>query len=144
HLGFSMYTGRFTRFDARLQFDPGNVAASKVEVTIDPRSIDADGAPEGVMDSLRGSQWLDANQFPNMSFRSTHVEVLSPGKMRVHGELSVRGVTRPVTLDATYNGGYAGHPMDPNARIGFSARGTLQRSQFGISYGLPAPGSKFG
>jgi polyisoprenoid-binding protein YceI len=53
-------------------------------------------------------------------------------------------VTRPVALDATYNGGYAGHPMDPHARIGFSARGALRRSEFGIAAGIPAPGSLMG
>jgi polyisoprenoid-binding protein YceI len=53
-------------------------------------------------------------------------------------------VTRPVSLDAKFNGGYAGHPMDPHARIGFSARGSLKRSEFGIAFGVPAPGSQFG
>ena len=50
------------------------------------------------------------------------------------GDFTLHGVTRPVTLDATFNGGYAGHPMDPHARIGFSARGTFKRSDFGIAY----------
>jgi len=56
----------------------------------------------------------------------------------------MRGVTKPLVLDATYNGGYAGHPMDPHARIGFTARGSLLRSEFGVSYGIPAPGSTMG
>ena len=47
-------------------------------------------------------------------------------------------------LDASYNGGYAGHPMDPNARIGFSARGKFQRSDFGVSIGIPEPGTNMG
>ena len=55
-----------------------------------------------------------------------------------------RGVTRPVPLEATYNGGYAGHAMDPHARIGFSAHGTLKRSDFGMTYGIPAPGTTMG
>ena len=58
--------------------------------------------------------------------------------VRIEGELTLRGVTRPVSLDARYNGGYAGHPMDPNARIGFSATGRLKRSEFGMKYGIPA------
>ena len=63
---------------------------------------------------------------------------------RIEGDLTLRGVTRPVTLEARYNGGYAGHPMDPQARIGFSATGQLRRSEFGISYGIPAPGTTMG
>jgi polyisoprenoid-binding protein YceI len=49
-----------------------------------------------------------------------------------------------VVLEATFNGGYAGHPMDPHARIGFSAHGTFKRSEFGIGYGVPAPGTTMG
>ena len=49
-----------------------------------------------------------------------------------------------MVLEATFNGGYAGHPLDPHARIGFSAHGTLLRSEFGISYGIPAPGTTMG
>jgi polyisoprenoid-binding protein YceI len=57
----------------------------------------------------------------------------------------LHGVTRPVTLTVTFNGGYAGHPLDPSgARIGFSARGSLMRSAFGIAEGIPPLGSDFG
>ena len=64
--------------------------------------------------------------------------------LRVRGDLTLQGVTRPIVLEATFNGGYAGHPMDPNARIGFSAQGTLKRSEFGIAQGIPAPGTTMG
>jgi polyisoprenoid-binding protein YceI len=56
----------------------------------------------------------------------------------------MHGVTRPIVLDATYNGGYVGHPMDPHARVGFSAHGVLRRSEFGLSAGIPAPGVSMG
>lgn len=91
HMGFSMYTARFTDFNAQLQ----------------------------------GEAWLNTAEYPQMIYRST-------------------GVTRPVTLDATFNGGYPGMTMDPNARIGFSARGTLERSEFAMTYGIPEPGSRMG
>ena len=64
--------------------------------------------------------------------------------LRVRGDLTLHGVTRPIVLEATFNGGYAGHPMDPNARIGFSAQGTLKRSEFGRAQGIPAPGTTMG
>ena len=144
HLGFSIYTGRFTRVDAELQFDPANIAASRVNVHIDPRSIEADNAPSGFLQDLAGSEWLDAERFPDLTFRSQSVEVIGANRFRIHGQLTLHGVTRPIVLDAKYNGGYAAHPYEPQARVGFSAQGTFRRSDFGVSYGLPAPGSSFG
>lgn len=144
HLGFSNYTGRFSRFDAKLQFDPVNLAASSVEVIIDPRSLALENPPAGFIDELLGAQWLDAAQFPQMTFRSTKVEVTAPNNLRITGDFTLHGVTKPVTLDAIFNGGYAGHPMDPNARIGFSAQGTFKRSEFGVAFGIPQPGSTMG
>ncbi len=144
HLGFSTYTGRFTRLDASLQFDPANLASSRVNVTIDPRSIEGDNAPSGFLQTLAGKDWLDADRFPEMTFRTKSVEVTGNGTFRVNGELTLHGVTKPLVLEAHYNGGYAGHPYDPHARVGFSAHGSFKRSDFGVSYGVPAPGSSFG
>lgn len=144
HLGFSNYTGRFTDFDAQLQLDPANPAAASLNVTIDPRSLDADGAPTGFLGELTGAQWLNAGQYPEMTYRSTSVELTGANTARITGDFTMHGVTKPVVLEATFNGGYQGHPMDPNARIGFSARGTLNRSEFGIANGVPEPGSTMG
>jgi polyisoprenoid-binding protein YceI len=145
HLGFSAFTGRFTRYDARLEFDPDRISASTVAVTIDPRSIATDNAPDGFLDTLAtGKDWLDATQFPEMKFVSRSVEVVSSTDLRVHGDLTLRGVTRPIVLAARFNGGYAGHPFDPAARIGFSAQGSFKRSDFGIAAGIPEPGATFG
>ena len=147
HLGFSNYTARFKRFDAQLQFDPADLESSKVTVTVDARSIETDYPDPATLDfnaQLQSEQWLNTAQFPEMTFRSTKVERTGPDAMRIHGELDLRGVTRPMILDATFNGGYAGHPMDPHARIGFSAHGSLKRSEFGISFGVPSAESPLG
>lgn len=144
HLGFSNYTARFKRFDAELQFDPAAIAASSVVVTIDSHSLDLDSPPEGFTDTLLGEQWLAAAQFPEMTFRSTKVEPTGTNTFQIVGEFTLHGITEPVVLEATYNGGYAGHPMDPHARIGFSAHGSLLRSEFGIAFGIPAPGTTMG
>ena len=147
HLGFSRYTARFTRFDAELQLDPADPAAATVTATIDPSSIETDNRdPTYDFDAqLRGEPWLETARFPQMTFRSTGVELTGPDRARITGELELHGITRPVTLEATFNGGYASHPLDPfGARIGFSARGTLMRSAFGIAEGVPPPGSDFG
>lgn len=144
HLGFSTYTGRFTRLEARLQFDPHDLAGSRVNVTIDPRSIEADNAPAGFLQTLAGKDWLDADRFPEMTFRTRTVQVTGPATFRVNGELTLHGITKPLVLEARYNGGYASHPFEPHARVGFSAQGRFKRSDFGVSYGIPAPGSSFG
>ncbi len=147
HLGFSHYTARFTRFDARLQLDPAEPAASSVTATIDASSIETDN-PDPALDfdhQLQNQDWLNTAQFPQMTFRSTRLELTGPNTARVLGSLGLHGVTRPVVLDVTFNGGYASNPLDPSgARIGFSAQGTFRRSEFGMAVGIPPPGSTFG
>ena len=144
HLGFSAFTGRFTRFDAKLDFDPRKLAGSSVDVTIDPTSVTADNVPADFLSTLAGKGWLEAERHPEMSFRSRRVEARDAHTFRIHGDFTMNGVTKPLVLDARYNGGYAAHPMEPRARIGFSAKGSLRRSEFGVSAGLPAPGTTFG
>lgn len=147
HIGFSNYTARFKRFDAQLQFDPADLSASKLTATVDVKSLETDYPDPLKLDfnaQLLGKEWVDAAQYPTMEYRSTRVEQTGPKSMRIHGDLTMHGVTKPVTLEATYNGGYASHPYEPNARVGFSAHGTLKRSDFGISYGIPAPGTTMG
>lgn len=147
HLGFSNYTARFRRFDATLQFDPARLDASQVRVTVDATSIETDFPDPAKLDfnkELQGAGWLDANAHPQMVYRSLRVVPTSVQAFRIEGELTLRGITRPLVLEARYNGGYAGHPMDPNARIGFSATGTLKRSAYGMVYGIPPAGSTMG
>jgi polyisoprenoid-binding protein YceI len=79
-----------------------------------------------------------------MTYKSTKVERAGKNGLRISGDLTLHGVTKPVVLNATYNGGYASHPFEPNARIGFSAKGSLKRSDFGVSAAIPAPGSIMG
>lgn len=146
HMGFSKYTARFQRFDAQLQFDPRNLTSTQLTATVDPRSIQTD-FPEPKYNfnaELAGEQFLDAAKFPEIAFRTTRVEDLGDQALRVHGELTMHGVTKPIVLEATYNGGYVGHPMDPQARVGFSAHGVLRRSDFGISGGIPQAGTNMG
>jgi len=145
HMGFSNYTARFARVDGKLQFDPAHPTAMRVEATIDPTSLALNTPPAGFHDQLMGKGWFEAARFPQITFRSTKVELTGPHAAKVTGELSLHGVTKPVVLQAVFNGGYKPNAYDPlGARIGFSAKGTIKRSDFGISYGLPAPGSTMG
>ena len=144
HLGFSNYTGRFTNFDATLQLDPADLAAASVSATVDPASLDVPAPPAGFLAELKGPQFLDTAKFREITFRSTRVEPTGANSARIMGDFTLHGVTHPVELEATYNGSYRGHPMDPNARIGFSAHGVLKRSAHGVAYGVPAPGTTMG
>ena len=145
HLGFSTYTTRFSRFDAQLTFDPGNIPASKVVTTIDASSFEMDAAPQMCLDIVKGPQLLDTVKFPEMVFKSERVRMRGAKSMDISGTLTLHGVTRPLVLTATFNGGYAGIAnMDPHARIGFSAHGSFKRSDFGMTFGIPAPGTTMG
>jgi polyisoprenoid-binding protein YceI len=145
HLGFSVYTTRFSRFDAELTFDPSNIPASKVVTTIDASSFEMDAAPPTCVDIVMGPQFLDAGKFPKILFKSERVVMTGAKSMEISGTLTLHGVTRPMLLTATFNGGYPGIPnMDPHARVGFSARGSLKRSDFGMAFGVPAPGTTMG
>jgi polyisoprenoid-binding protein YceI len=147
HLGFSMFTARFKRFDAQLEFDPDNLKSARLSATVDATSLETDYPDPAKLDFnsvLQGKDWFHTAEFPEMTYRSRDIEVTGPDSMRVIGDLTLHGVTRPVPLNVKFNGGYAGHPMDPHARIGFSAHGSLNRSEFGIDVGIPAPGTKMG
>jgi polyisoprenoid-binding protein YceI len=145
HLGFSTYTTRFSRFDAQLSFDPGNIPASKVTTTIDASSFEMDAAPQMCFDIMKGPQMLDTVKFPQIVFKSERIRMTGAKSMEISGTLTLHGVTRPTVLSATFNGGYAGVPkMDPHARIGFSAHGSFKRSDFGMTFGIPAPGTTMG
>ena len=145
HMGFSTYTTRFSRFDAELTLDPRNLTDSKVVTTIDASSFEMDAAPQMCLDIMKGPQMLDTAKFPQIVFKSERIRMTGAKSMEISGTLTLHGVTRPMVLAATYNGGYAGMPnMDPQARVGFSARGSFKRSDFGITYGVPAPGTTMG
>ena len=147
HLGMSHYTARFTRFAAELELDPADAGSARLTATVDPGSLETDNRdPAYDFDAiLQGPEWLDAARFPQITFRSTKVEPTGPNTALVTGELGLHGVTAPVTLETTFNGGYASFALDPSgSRIGFSAKGTLMRSAFGIAFGIPAEGSTIG
>ena len=144
HLGFSHYTGQFTRFTADLKLDPANPVAAQLSATVDPASLTIPTPPDGFVAELTGEQWINAKAFPQMTFKSTGVAVTGANTADVTGDFTLRGVTKPVTLAMTFNGGWKGIPQDPHARIGFSAKGALNRSDFGMSTGVPAPGSTMG
>lgn len=144
HLGFANYTASFARFSADLTLDPADPASAQLNATIDARSLALPNPPAGFLEDMLGAGWFNTAQYPEITFRSTNVELTGANTARVIGDFTLHGITKPVTLDVTFNGGYVGHEFDPNARIGFSARGAFNRSDFGMGYGVPPEGSTMG
>lgn len=146
HLGFSHYTAFFKTFDAMLAFDPGAPEKMTLEATVDTGSVETLYPDPGFDFNavIAGSDLLDAATYPQMTYKSTAIKLTGENTAQVTGDLTLHGVTKPVVLDVVFNGGYAGHPLDGGARIGFSAKGMLKRSDFGIAYGIPAPGTTMG
>jgi polyisoprenoid-binding protein YceI len=104
-----------------------------------------DAAPQVCFDIMKGPQMLDTVKFPQIVFKSERIRMTGAKSMEISGTLTLHGVTRPLVLSATFNGGYPGLPnMDPHARIGFSAHGSFKRSDFGMTFGIPAPGTTMG
>ncbi|WP_454609592.1 YceI family protein [Labrenzia sp. MBR-25] len=146
HLGFSFYSASFADFDATLELDPVDPAKASLSVDINAASLHLTATPpDGFRDMLLGPDWLNVSDHPKITYRSTGIELTGATTAVVTGDLTFRGVTRPVELNVRFNGGYPGLAVyDPQARIGFSATGTLKRSDFSMSYGLPPEGSNLG
>jgi polyisoprenoid-binding protein YceI len=134
HLGLSMYTARFTGFESQITLDPKAPTKSTVTVSIDPRSTRTDFPfPEKEdFDKVVAERFLMANAHPKISFRSTGLVATGPTRGRLTGDLTFNGVTKPVSLDVTLNDAIL-NPFTKLPTLGFSARGTLKRSDFGAT-----------
>lgn len=137
--GLTKMLGRFTKVDGEFAVDRDNPNASNVSLTIDTSSIFT--GFEARDKHLRSPDFFNAQEFPQMKFVSTKVERTGEKTAKVTGNLTLLGVTKPVTLDVTLNG------IKPNPRtkkdlVGFSARGSLKRSDFGMKYLMGAIGDE--
>lgn len=130
HLVISKVTGAFGEFTAELDLDVQDMTKSSVKATIAVASIDTGNKDRD--DHLRGADFFDVEQHPEMSFVSTGVTAREDGGYDLAGELTLHGVTKPVVLDLTFNGTVT----DPwgNDRAGFSAEGKIDRSEFGLTW----------
>lgn len=139
HMGLSTFVGRFNKVDASLEFDPKDIAAAKLSAVIDVASLDANN-PD-LEESLRGSSWLDTDKYPQAYFRTTGVRLLDQNSAVFAGELTLHGVTAPINLTVTFNGG-ASNMLTGFYTLGFSATTTFNRSTFDIDYLIPAIGDQ--
>ncbi|MBX9401738.1 YceI family protein [Lysobacter sp. BMK333-48F3] len=134
HFGFSHPVAHFGKVDGSITYDPAKPAASSVQVT-----IPLDGLNSHVPDfdeHLKSADFFDAAKYPTITFKSTKVEAAGEKKLKVTGELTVHGVTKPAVLDVTINK-IGEQPMAKRAAAGFDASTTLKRSDFGLGKYAP-------
>ena len=130
HQGLTHFHGRFDRLSGTLNFDATEPANSAVSITIDTSSIDTP-SPQ-LNQELAGPHVFDAQKFPTATFKSTSIERTGPTTGKITGNLTIRNITKPVTLDVTFNGGSLS-PMSNAYALGFSATATIKRTDFGIT-----------
>jgi polyisoprenoid-binding protein YceI len=135
HFGYSNQVGQFGKIQGTLDFDANDPTKSSVNATI---SMDSVNSNTTKLDSeLVGADYFDAAKYPTATFKSTRVEKgATPDHLRVTGDLTLHGVTKPVTLDVTVTK-VGQNPMRKADAAGFAATATLKRSDFGITKYLP-------
>jgi polyisoprenoid-binding protein YceI len=130
HMLVSKVRGRFAKYSGSVHLDEDDLTRSTAEAAIDATSIDT-GTPQRDA-HLRSPDFFDVERFPELRFRSTRVEKIEDGRYRVVGELTIRDVTREVSLEVEY-GGKARDPWG-NERIGLFAKASIDRKDYGLRW----------
>ena len=144
HFGLSNYTARFTTVAATVELDAEDITRSALTATVAMGSVDTDyplPAPDFNAE-LRGADWLDAAAHPEATFTSTRIVKTSDTTATIEGDLSFRGVTLPLTLEAELVGALEKHPMLDAAAFGIRATGSFDRTAFGLATFAPLVGTE--
>ncbi|WP_233807757.1 YceI family protein [Paraburkholderia sp. HP33-1] len=137
HLKYTRFTMRFDRKQGQLDWNDGGLERSTALVTIDAASIDTN-VP--LLDKMvKSDSMLDVARYPQIRFASTRFERTGDARGTLRGDLTIRGVTQPVTLEVTFNG-FALDPLTKKDTLGFSADGHFSRAKFGLATWYPAVG----
>lgn len=146
HMGMSKYTARFKKFNIDLLFNNLDVTKSRVKAAVNPMSVETDYPDLEKKDFNKelseGKQWLNSEQFPEITFNSTKVEITGNNTGKLTGDLTFLGVTKPVTFDITLNKPMGNHPFANKPALGFSATGSIKRSDFGLNTYIPTVGDE--
>ena len=134
HMGFSMLQGQFGAQGGSITIDPKKPAATKVEVTFAIDELSTTSAP--FAKHLKSGDFFDAAANPTARFVSTSVTPRGPNRATLNGDLTIKGVTKPVALDVTFVGAGT-NPMSKKVNFGFTGTGTIKRSDFGLGYAAP-------
>jgi polyisoprenoid-binding protein YceI len=145
HLGFSTIFGRFNKSSGSFTVD-FQAKTGSVEMTIDTASVDTgdherDGRPRTRDEHLRSADFFNVAEFPRMTFKSTGVKFNGDAVSEIDGQITMAGVTKPLTLKLE-RWKCGAHPFTKKAMCGGNAVGTLKRSEFGVKYGVPAIGDE--
>ena len=139
HLGFSTYVGQFADVQGTLKLDPLDASNSALQATVRTESVGT--LHDGLDAHLKSADFLDTANHPSATFRSTGVRLVDADTARIAGDLTLRGVTKPIVIEADFN--QAGvNPLDKTYSVGFDGKAKIRRSDFGVSYGLPAVGDE--
>lgn len=138
HMGFSTTTVAFDTVSGGFDYDPAKPEQSALAISIDPAALFSGVDKRDA--ELKGPAFFNAAAFPAITFTSSHLTRVDQTHARIDGELSLLGITRPVTLNVTFNG--VGKGMMGDTRAGFVATATILRSDFGMKAFLPAVGDK--
>ena len=137
HMGFSTYVGQFTDVSANLQLNSANPAASRLDASVRMDSVGT--FSDGLDKHLKTADFFDTAKHPTASFRATSVRRTDADSADITGNLTLRGITRPIVIKADFN--QAGvNPVSKLYTVGFDGEARIKRSDFGISYGLPMLG----
>ena len=139
HFGFSTPSANFTDIQGTIKVDNAKPSNSSVEVTIPLSSVNTNVA--ALDKEFQEEAWFNAAKYPNITFKSTKVETKDKKHFKITGNLTVKGVTKPVVLDAVLNK-QGEHPMAKVPAIGFNATTSFDRSAFGIGNYVPNVGDK--
>ena len=137
HLGFSHPVGRFAAPTGSFRFDADDWSSASVDATVDVATLDLGDA--AWQKKMLSDEFFDAAAHPTMRFVSERVEATGKDSLRIHGQLTFRGVTRPLTLETRINR-IGRHTYSMKYVAGFSATATLKRSDFGMTTNLPGIG----
>jgi len=137
HLGYSHPTGQFDHVDGVLVYDAADPARSSVRVSIPVNSLHTH--VPALDKQLLGPMYLDAEKYPLMTFVSSKVKPEGKNRFKVEGQLTMHGLTQPVTLDVTLNKS-GKYPMIEAPALGFGGSTKFNRSAFGVGYGVPMVG----
>jgi polyisoprenoid-binding protein YceI len=137
HFGLSNFSGVVTGGSGSLKLDPAHPDNSKLEVSVNAATILT--PVEKLTGELRGADWLDADKYPTATFVSNRVIQTGAGQATIDGDLTLHGVTRPVTLKATFVGAGV-NPITKGYTVGFDGEGAIRRTEFGIKTYAPMIG----
>lgn len=130
HMMIAKVKGSFREFEAQIEADPADLTTASIQFFIDLSSVDTRNGDRD--NHLRSADFFDVEKYPRMTFQSTRIVKTGEGEYEITGNLNLHGVTRAETFSVTFEG--AGKDPWGNEKVGFSGRGSIKRSDYGLTY----------